>query len=61
MARQHAFAADCQSEYVSDVLRKSRHGFHPEHLSFTHLAYRRKEHVAFDTVPVGVVHFTTTF
>lgn len=46
LARQHASAADCQLEYVSRVLRKSRHASQfaqsPASLHFTYL---RKEHV----------------
>ncbi len=64
-ARQHADAADFQSEYCFDGLRKSRHGCQLLHLLLlplpVHFAYRRSEHVWLEILPVSVVHFTTTF
>ena len=65
LARQHADAADFQSEYCFAGLRKSRHGCHVlQRLSVplpVHFAQRRSVHVWFETPPVSVVHFTTTF
>ena len=65
LSRQHADAADFQSEYCLDGLRRSFHGCQPEHVFFVpvpvHFAYRRNEHVWFETLPAGVVHFTTMF
>lgn len=65
LARQHADAADFQSEYCFDGVRKSRHGCQPLQRFLAplpvHLAYLRKVHVWFDVLPVSVVHFTTTF
>ena len=64
LARQHADAADFQSIYVFDGLRKSRHGCHKVQFLFSlsvHFAYRRNEQVSPDVLPVSVVHFTTTF
>lgn len=64
-SRQHADAAVFQSEYCFDGVRRSRHGCHPLHFLFApvpvHLTYLRSEQVWLETLPVSVVHFTTTF
>ena len=65
LARQHADAADFQSEYCFAGLRRSRHGCQPPHFFCApvpvHFAYLRRLHVWFDTLPVSVVHFMTIF
>lgn len=65
LARQHADAAAFQSEYFADGLRKSCHGCQPLHFLFVpvpvHFTYLRNEQVWLETLPVSVVHFTTTF
>jgi hypothetical protein len=65
LARQQFDAAIFQSENSRDGLRKSRHGCQPEQrvslFTTLHFAYLRRLHVWFETLPVSVVHFTTTF